>query len=191
MGTPTPFGAAEGRAAGQGLPRQQQHPRPSEGCRCGKRRNPELDAARVRLLADHVVAWAPGLRDCRWCWRCRRVPSGAWTGPRTASGLHLYPATCPRCPPGSRPTAATPARHFVSASGTSTPVPQSRHGGTVVGTAFHTVTCPAWVYNNHIRVERLWTCLKEWRVFAIRHEKPVPFFLGVLRLAASLDWLKS
>ena len=52
------------------------------------------------------------------------------------------------------------------------------------------VACPDWIYNNRNRVERLWARLKEWRAVATRYEKTVSSFLGVLHLAAALDWLK-
>src|SRR3712207_6542854 len=40
-------------------------------------------------------------------------------------------------------------------------------------------------------IERLWARLKEWRAVATRYEKTARSFLGVLSLAAALDWLKS
>jgi transposase len=52
------------------------------------------------------------------------------------------------------------------------------------------VACPDWIYNNRNRVERLWARLKEWRAVATRYEKTASSFLGVLHLAATLDWLK-
>ncbi len=52
------------------------------------------------------------------------------------------------------------------------------------------VACPDWIYNNRNRVERLWARLKEWRAVATRYEKTAASFLGVLHLAASLDWLR-
>jgi transposase len=52
------------------------------------------------------------------------------------------------------------------------------------------VACPDWIYNNRNRGERLWARLKEWRSLATRHEKTAPSFLGVLNLAATLDWLR-
>nr|BAT30663.1 transposase [Aureimonas sp. AU4] len=51
------------------------------------------------------------------------------------------------------------------------------------------VACPDWIYNNRNRVERLWARLKEWRAVATRYEKTVASFLGVLCLAAALDWI--
>ena len=50
--------------------------------------------------------------------------------------------------------------------------------------------CPDYVYNNRNRVERLWGRLKEWRAVATRYEKTARSFMGVLCLAATLDWLK-
>src|SRR3954449_10135818 len=52
------------------------------------------------------------------------------------------------------------------------------------------VACPDWIYANRNHVERLWARLKEWRAVATRYEKPPSSFMGVLCLAATLDWLK-
>ena len=52
------------------------------------------------------------------------------------------------------------------------------------------VDCPDWIYNNRNVVERLWARLKEWRAIPTRHEKTAVSFMGVLCLAAALDWLK-
>ena len=52
------------------------------------------------------------------------------------------------------------------------------------------VACPAWVYTNRNRVERLWGRLKEGRAVATRYEKTARSFMGVLCLAATLDRLK-
>jgi transposase len=53
------------------------------------------------------------------------------------------------------------------------------------------VACPDWIYHNRNQVERLWARLKEWRAIATRYEKTACSFMGVLSLAAALDWLKS
>lgn len=53
------------------------------------------------------------------------------------------------------------------------------------------VACPPWVYQNRNRVERLWARLKEWRAVATRYEKTARSFMGVLCLAATMDWLKN
>ena len=52
------------------------------------------------------------------------------------------------------------------------------------------VACPAWVYANRNRVERLWGRLKERRAVATRYEKTATSFMGVLCLAATLDWIR-
>ena len=52
------------------------------------------------------------------------------------------------------------------------------------------VACPGWIYHNRNRVERLWARLKEWRAVATRYEKTDCSFMGVLCLAAALDWLR-
>jgi transposase len=53
------------------------------------------------------------------------------------------------------------------------------------------VACPGWIYNNRHVVERLWAKLKEWHAVATRYEKTARSFLGILCLAAALDWLKT
>jgi transposase len=53
------------------------------------------------------------------------------------------------------------------------------------------VACPEWIYNNRNMVERLWARLKEWRAVATRYEKTASSFMGILHLAATLDWIKS
>ncbi len=40
-------------------------------------------------------------------------------------------------------------------------------------------------------IERLWARLKEWRAVATRYEKTACSFMGVLCMAAAMDWLKS
>ncbi|CAA9296171.1 MAG: hypothetical protein AVDCRST_MAG40-54 [uncultured Gemmatimonadaceae bacterium] len=39
-------------------------------------------------------------------------------------------------------------------------------------------------------MERLWARLKGWGAVATRHEKTARSFMGVLCLAAALDWLR-
>jgi transposase len=52
------------------------------------------------------------------------------------------------------------------------------------------VACPDYIYNNRSLVERLWGRLEEWRAVATRYEKTAAGYLGVLCLAATMDWLK-
>ncbi|KAA0680745.1 hypothetical protein DS843_12990 [Roseomonas genomospecies 6] len=49
--------------------------------------------------------------------------------------------------------------------------------------------CPTWIGNNRNLAERLWARQKEWRAIATRCEKTAVPFMGVLNLAAALDWL--
>jgi transposase len=53
------------------------------------------------------------------------------------------------------------------------------------------VACPSWIYTNRNLVERLWSRLKEWRAVATRYEKTERSFMGVLCMAATMDWLKA
>jgi len=53
------------------------------------------------------------------------------------------------------------------------------------------VACPAWIYHNRNLVERCWSRLKEWRAVATRYEKTERGFMGVLCMAATMDWLKA
>ena len=50
--------------------------------------------------------------------------------------------------------------------------------------------CPPWIHNDRERVGRPWGRLKEWRAVATRYGKTARSFLGVLCLAAALDWLR-
>lgn len=52
------------------------------------------------------------------------------------------------------------------------------------------LACPDWAYNNRNRVKRLWVRLKVWRAVATRYEKTASSLIGVLCLAASMDWLR-
>ncbi len=39
-------------------------------------------------------------------------------------------------------------------------------------------------------VEHLWARLKEWRAVATRYEKTACSYMGVLCLAAAMDWIR-
>ena len=45
-------------------------------------------------------------------------------------------------------------------------------------------------YRRRHRVEQLWGRLKEWRAVATRYEKTAGSYLGVLHVAAALDWIR-
>ena len=52
------------------------------------------------------------------------------------------------------------------------------------------MACPDRIYTKRNTVERLWARLKEWRAVATRYEKTASSFMGILCLAAALDWLR-
>jgi transposase len=53
------------------------------------------------------------------------------------------------------------------------------------------VACPPWIYQNRNRVERFWSRVTEWRAVATRYEKTERSFMGVLCMAATIDWLRA
>jgi transposase len=73
-------------------------------------------------------------------------------------------------------------RQHVWAMGAKPAIPSKRHEVALA--------CPDWVYNNGNIVERLWARLKPWRAVATRYENTAASFMGVLCLAAALNWLK-
>ena len=107
----------------------------------------------------------------------RPMPSRSWTGCRT-------------CPDGWWATVVTGDRGYSShafrqhiwCAGARPAIPAKRNE--------EAVACPEWVYNNRNIVERLWARLKEWRAVTTRYKKTARSFMGVLCLAAALDWLK-
>jgi transposase len=74
-------------------------------------------------------------------------------------------------------------REHIWSQGARPAIPPQRHEAPVA--------CPDWTYNNRNVVERLWARLKEWRAVATRYEKTASSFMGILCLAATLDWLKT
>jgi transposase len=49
---------------------------------------------------------------------------------------------------------------------------------------------PARTCTHRNPVERLWARLKEWGAIATRYETTANSFMGVLCLAAAIDWIK-
>ena len=83
---------------------------------------------------------------------------------------------------GDRGYSSGALRALIWAKGARSAIPTKRNE--------ETLACPDYVYNNRNLVERLWARLKEWRAVATRYEKTASSYLGVLCLAASLDWIK-
>ena len=119
--------------------------------------------------------------------RGRAVAFAVAPGP--AHELPLAPGlldSLPRVPMwvvGDRGSSSHDLREQIRATGARPAIPTRRSEAAVA--------CPAWIYVNRNRVERLWARLKEWRAVATRYEKTKASFLGVLCLAATADWLKS
>ncbi len=74
-------------------------------------------------------------------------------------------------------------RRLIWGLGSRPAIPAKRHEAPV--------TCPPWIYTNRNLVERCWSRLKEWRAVATRYEKTERSFMGVLCMAATMDWLKA
>ena len=108
--------------------------------------------------------------------------------PGQAHELPLAPGLLGRLPRvplwvvGDRGYSADAFRELIWSSGARPAIPTRSNEAAVA--------CPDFIYNNRNLVERLWGRLKEWRAVATRYEKTAASFLGVLCLAATMDWLK-
>jgi transposase len=108
--------------------------------------------------------------------------------PGPAHELPLAPGLLDRLPEaplwvvGDRGLASHALRERVWDSGARPAIPPKR--------GEEPIACPTWIYHNRNLVERLWARLKEWRAVATRYEKTARSFLGVLCLAAAMDWLR-
>jgi transposase len=99
-----------------------------------------------------------------------------------ASGLLDRLPRAPIWVVGDRGYSSNALRELIWAKGARPAIPVKRNEAPVA--------CPGWISNNRNIVERLWARLKEWRAVATRYEKTAASFLGVLNLAAALDWIK-
>ena len=108
--------------------------------------------------------------------------------PGQAHELPLAPGLLDRLPEapfwavGDRGLASHAVREHIWDMGARPAIPPKRNQASVA--------CPAWIYANRRLVENLWARLKEWRAVATRYEKTARAFLGVLCMAATMDWLK-
>jgi transposase len=110
------------------------------------------------------------------------APGQAHESPH-APGLLGHPPDAPGSVVGDRGLASHALREHIRDMGARPAIPPKRNE--------EQVACPVWIGVNRNRVERLWARLKEWRAVATRYEKTARSFLGVLCLAAALDWIKS
>ena len=111
----------------------------------------------------------------------RIAPGQAHELPHAVPLLERLPGV-PKWVVGDRGYSGHGLREYVWDAGARPAIPSKRNEAPVA--------CPDWVYNNRNAVERLWARLKEWRAVATRYEKTAACFLGVLSLAATIDWIK-
>ena len=111
----------------------------------------------------------------------RIAPGQAHELPQAVPLLDTLPGV-PRWAVADRGYTSHSFRTHVRDLGARPAIPTQRHEAPMA--------CPGWIYNNRNRVERLWARLKEWRAVATRYEKTACSFLGVLCLAAAIDWLR-
>jgi Transposase DDE domain len=91
---------------------------------------------------------------------------------------------------GAKRRVASARMRSASRSGAAARGPRSRPGATRPPSPVPAASTTTDRERRSRRVERLWARLKEWRAAATRHEKTAASFLGVLCLAATVDWLK-
>ncbi len=111
----------------------------------------------------------------------RIAPGQAHELPQAIPLLERLPGV-PKWVVGDRGYTSHAFREHIWSMGARPAIPPQRHEAPVA--------CPEWIYNNRNQVERLWARLKEWRAVATRYEKTASSFMGVLCLAATLDWCK-
>ena len=111
----------------------------------------------------------------------RLAPGQAHELPQALPLLEALPGV-PRWVVADRGYTSHRFREHIWGMGAKPAIPTQRHEAPVA--------CPSWIYNNRNMVERLWARPKEWRAVATRYEKTASSFMGVLCLAAALDWLR-
>jgi hypothetical protein len=111
----------------------------------------------------------------------RVAPGQAHELPHAVPLLDRLPGV-PRRVVAGRGYAGRASREHVWSRGARPAIPAKRNEAPVA--------CPEWAHLDRNRAERLWGRPKEWRAVATRYGKTARSFTGVLRLAASMDWLK-
>src|SRR5947209_6937556 len=171
--------------AGHGVPRWHHHPGPPESRRCGEKggssaqRDQREALGRSRggfstkacVLADGSgraigFALAPG--------QAHELPM--------APGLLTFLTVLALWIVADRGYSSQAFRMLIWSLGAQPAIPAKRNEAPVA--------CPAWIYHNRNLVERCWNRLKEWRAVATRYEKTERSVMGVLCMAATMDWLK-
>src|SRR5512134_122406 len=174
------------RAARDDVPGRHQHSRAPESSRCGSKGGSAAERDRREALGRSrggygtkacVIADGAGRAIA-----FRLAPGQAHELPQATALLARLPGV-PKWVVGDRGYTSHAFRTHIWDLGARPAIPPQRHEASIA--------CPDWIYVNRNRVERLWARLKEWRAVATRYEKTASSFMGVLCLAATMDWLKS
>src|SRR3712207_4441058 len=185
LGAPARVGAAARRRAGHGLPRRHHRPRSPEGGGgekggCDRQERDEREAlgrsrggygTKACVIADgrgRAIAFA-------------LAPGQAHELPLAGGLLDCLPEV-PGWVVGDRGLASDAFRERIWDIGARPAMPPKRTDPPVA--------CPDCIYADRRLVENLWARSKEWRAVATRYEKTARSSLGVLCIAATMDWLK-
>src|SRR5918995_590284 len=186
LGAVAGVGAAAWRGRGRdGLPRRHQHPGAPQGRRRGQKGGTSAQRDAREGLGRSRGGF--GTKACVIANASGRA-IGFALAPGQAHELPLAPLllTLLSLVPGwivaDRGYASQAFRDLIWSLGARPAIPSKSNGAPV--------HCPAWIYVNRNRVERLWSRLKEWRAGATPHEKTTRPLFGGVCLAAALDWIK-
>src|SRR3954447_13299475 len=185
LGAPAAACAAGRRATRDDVPGWHQHPRAPEGRGSSSKGGTQAERDRREALGRSRGGF--GTKACVIADGLGRAvafilaPGQAHELPRAIPLLDRLPGV-PKWVVADRGHASHAFREHIWTLGARPAIPAKRNEDKVA--------CPDWIYANRNHVERLWARLKEWRAIATRYEKTASSFMGVLCLAATLDWLK-
>src|SRR3954468_6646306 len=186
LGAAAGSGAAAGRDRGRdGVPRRNQHPVAPQGRRRGQKGGSSEQRDEREALGRSRGGY--GTKACVIADAAGRA-IGFALAPGQAHELPLAPllltilSIIPAWIVADRGYARPAFRDLIWHLGARPAIPAKRNEAPVAR--------PPWIYTNRNRVERLWSRLKEWRAVATRYEKTACCFMGVLCMAATMDWIK-
>ncbi len=177
--------AARRHRGRDGVPRGHQHPSPPQGRRRGQKGGTSAERDAREGLGRSRGGY--GTKACVMADASGRA-IGFALAPGQAHELPLAPllltllSLIPAWIVADRGYASQAFRDLIWQIGARPAIPAKRNEAPVA--------CPPWIYVNRNRVERLWSRLKEWRAVAPRYEKTARCFMGVLCMAATMDWIK-
>src|ERR671911_2607031 len=186
LGAVAGVGAAAWRGRGRdGLPRRHQHPGAPQGRRRGQKGGTSAQRDAREGLGRSRGGF--GTKACVIADASGRA-IGFALAPGQAHELPLAPLllTLLSLVPGwivaDRGYASQAFRDLIWSLGARPAIPSKSNEAPV--------HCPAWIYVNRNRVERLWSRLKEWRAGGTPHQKNPPPLICGLCMAATMDWIK-